>query len=123
MRTKYHWTQILVRHPFMKCSSENQDLLMTGSIFSQGIFICLCGLALTVSSDFITDKNWPALNKGKGDGFMILGATLYGFSQYYSTLFAHSSPRGLTNIVANALEEFFVRKSPLYEVIGPATFF
>jgi hypothetical protein len=52
-------------------------------------------LGLTVASDFITDKNWPALNKGKGDAFMILGATLYGFSQFYSTLFAHSS-RGLT---------------------------
>jgi len=74
MRTKYHWTQIL------------------------GILICLCGLGLTVASDFITDKNWPALNKGKGDAFMILGATLYGFT--------------------NATEEFFVRKSPLYEVVG-----
>jgi solute carrier family 35 protein F1/2 len=74
MRTKYHWTQIL------------------------GVLVCLVGLGMTVSSDFITDKNWPALNKGKGDAFMILGATLYGFT--------------------NATEEFFVRKSPLYEVVG-----
>ncbi|KAG6328636.1 hypothetical protein ID866_10453 [Astraeus odoratus] len=74
MRTKYHWTQIL------------------------GILICVGGLGMLVASDFLTDKNWPALDKGKGDAFMILGATLYGFT--------------------NATEEFFVRKSPLYEVVG-----
>jgi len=38
------------------------------------------------------------VNKGKGDAFMILGATLYGFT--------------------NATEEFFVRRRPLYEVVG-----
>jgi len=74
MRTKYHWTQIL------------------------GVLICVGGLGMLVSSDFITDKSWPALNKGKGDALMIIGATLYGIS--------------------NATEEFFVRKSPLYEVVG-----
>ena len=37
---------------------------------------------MLVSSDFLTDKNYPALNKGKGDAFMIVGATLYGFSEY-----------------------------------------
>jgi solute carrier family 35 protein F1/2 len=46
----------------------------------------------------LTDKNYPALSKGKGDAFMIVGATLYGFT--------------------NATEEFFVRRSPLYEVVG-----
>jgi len=74
MRTKYHWTQLL------------------------GVAVCIGGLVMLFASDLITKKNYKALNKGKGDGFMILGATLYGFT--------------------NATEEFFVRRSPLYEVIG-----
>ncbi|KAI0051006.1 DUF914-domain-containing protein [Auriscalpium vulgare] len=74
MRPKYHWTQVL------------------------GILICIGGLGLLVASDQITDKDYPALSKGKGDAFMIIGASLYGFT--------------------NATEEFFVRRSPLYEVVG-----
>jgi len=74
LRPRYHWTQIL------------------------GVLICVAGLGLNVGSDHITDKNYPALSKGKGDAFMIAGATLYGFT--------------------NATEEFFVRKSPLFEVVG-----
>ncbi|KIM83020.1 hypothetical protein PILCRDRAFT_819814 [Piloderma croceum F 1598] len=74
MRTKYHWTQIL------------------------GVFVCVGGLGMLVGSDMLTDKNFPATSRGKGDAFMIVGATLYGFT--------------------NATEEFFVRRSPLYEVVG-----
>ncbi|ETW79224.1 hypothetical protein HETIRDRAFT_324636 [Heterobasidion irregulare TC 32-1] len=74
MRPRYHWTQIL------------------------GIVVCVAGLGLLVASDQLTDKDYPALSKGKGDAFMIIGATLYGFT--------------------NATEEFFVRRSPLYEVVG-----
>ncbi|KAI0741890.1 hypothetical protein C8Q80DRAFT_1196879 [Daedaleopsis nitida] len=74
MRPKYHWTQLL------------------------GMFICIAGLGLLVASDEITDKDWPALSRAKGDVFMLVGASLYGFT--------------------NATEEFFVRKSPLYEVVG-----
>ncbi|KAI0272590.1 DUF914-domain-containing protein [Gloeopeniophorella convolvens] len=74
MRTHFHWTQVL------------------------GVLICVAGLGLLVASDQITDKDWPALSKRKGDAFMIVGATLYGFT--------------------NATEEFFVRRSPLYEVVG-----
>jgi hypothetical protein len=37
---------------------------------------------MLVGSDFLTDKNYPALNKGKGDGFMIIGATLYGICKF-----------------------------------------
>jgi solute carrier family 35 protein F1/2 len=74
MRPKYHWTQIL------------------------GVLICIGGLGMLVGSDALTQKSWEAVSKGKGDAFMIAGATLYGFT--------------------NATEEFFVRKSPLYEVIG-----
>lgn len=74
MRTKYHWTQLL------------------------GVFICIGGLGLLVASDQLTQKDWQALSRAKGDGFMIAGATLYGFT--------------------NATEEFLVRKRPLYEVVG-----
>lgn len=74
MRTKYHWTQVL------------------------GVLVCVGGLGMLVASDMLTDKNYPALSRGKGDAFMIVGATLYGFT--------------------NATEEFFVRRSPLYEVVG-----
>ena len=38
---------------------------------------------MLVGSDHLTDKNYPALNKAKGDGFMIAGATLYGFSKCF----------------------------------------
>ncbi|KAJ6621359.1 DUF914-domain-containing protein [Mycena sp. CBHHK59/15] len=74
MRPKYHWTQIL------------------------GVFICISGLGLLVGSDELTKKDWTAMSRGKGDAFMIAGATLYGFT--------------------NATEELFVRKRPLYEVVG-----
>ncbi|KAM6502213.1 DUF914 domain membrane protein [Amanita muscaria] len=74
MRVRYHWTQLL------------------------GVLICIGGLGMLVASDVITGKNWEAISKGKGDAFMIAGATLYGFT--------------------NATEEFFVRKRPLYEVVG-----
>jgi len=74
MRTKYHWTQIF------------------------GVFICVVGLGLLVASDELTQKDWTAVSRAKGDCFMLAGATLYGFT--------------------NATEEFFVRKRPLYEVVG-----
>ncbi|ESK96458.1 duf914 domain membrane protein [Moniliophthora roreri MCA 2997] len=75
MRTKYHWTQYL------------------------GVFICIGGLGMLLASDIITDtKTWVAASRAKGNGFMIAGATLYGFT--------------------NATEEYLVRKRPLYEVVG-----
>jgi solute carrier family 35 protein F1/2 len=74
MRPNYRWSQII------------------------GIMICVGGLGMLVASDQITDKDFPAVNKVKGDIFMLFGASLYGFT--------------------NATEEFFVRRSPLYEVVG-----
>ncbi|KAF9646244.1 DUF914-domain-containing protein [Thelephora ganbajun] len=74
IRTKYRWAQLV------------------------GILICVGGLGMLVASDQLTDKDWKASNKVKGDMFMLAGATLYGFT--------------------NAAEEFFVRQSPLYEVVG-----
>ena len=58
MRPKYTWTQLL------------------------GVLVCVGGLGLLVASDKITDKDYPAANMALGDGLMILGATLYGFSEY-----------------------------------------
>ena len=46
------------------------------------MFICIAGLGLLVASDEITKKDWTAVARGKGDGFMIAGATLYGFSVF-----------------------------------------
>jgi solute carrier family 35, member F1/2 len=80
----------------------------------QGVLICVAGLGMLVASDEITGKDWKAVSKGKGDGFMIGGATLYGFSTC-----SWSISLSAFNILwykANATEEFFVRKRPFYEV-------
>lgn len=58
-----------------RCYSEHDR-----SQLLQGVVICMIGLGLLVASDQITHKNWTALDKGRGDVFMIIGATLYGFS-------------------------------------------
>jgi len=87
-----------------------------GLTICQGVLICIGGLGLLVVSDFVTDKNYPALDRAKGDGFMIAGATLYGFSTF-DPMFNVPNPL-MDMISANATEEFFVRKRPLYEVVG-----
>ena len=53
----------------------------------QGVLICIAGLGLQVLSDHYTDKNYPALDKSLGDGLMIAGATLYGFSMSGDTAY------------------------------------
>jgi solute carrier family 35 protein F1/2 len=76
----------------------------------------MIGLGLLVASDQITKKTWVALDRSKGDLFMIIGATLYGFSaSFYAVTLARTTDRKLE---ANATEEFLVRRSPLYEVLG-----
>jgi hypothetical protein len=47
----------------------------------QGALICVLGSGLLVGADQLTNKDWEAVSKGKGDTFMILGATLFGFSE------------------------------------------
>lgn len=61
-------------------------VLMSTSTYVKGVLICVAGLGLLVASDQITDKDWTALSRAKGDGFMIAGATLYGFSMFFSNL-------------------------------------
>lgn len=76
--------------------------------------MCIGGLGLLVVSDTLTDRNYPALNKGKGDAFMIVGATLYGFSEFCSPCPVICCR--MPSFAANATEEFLVRRRPLYEV-------
>ena len=96
---------------FRSCIPKQDPLQL-----SQGVMICVTGLGLLVASDQLTNKDWDAVNKGKGDAFMILGASLYGFSASCAAMvLAHKTDR---NLVANATEEFLVRKRPLYEVVG-----
>ncbi|SCV74960.1 BQ2448_7989 [Microbotryum intermedium] len=78
VKARYHWSQIVA------------------------VLICILGLGLLVTSDDITDKNYPANNRVLGDILMLIGATGYGLS--------------------NSLEEFFVRQRPLYEVVGQMGF-
>ena len=104
IRVRYHWTQILVSLCVAGCSLE--------LIFHQGVFVCVAGLILLVASDVATNKNGAAHRRGEGDGFMVAAATLYGTGMVLPS----SLDFYLTWVKANALEEVFVRKSPIYEV-------
>lgn len=80
LRVRYHWTQVL------------------------GILICCGGMGVLLARDA---KSQGGVSNGmptelKGDLFMLLGASLYGFS--------------------NVAEEFLVSKAPLYEVVGQIGF-
>ena len=46
----------------------------------------MAGLGLLVASDELTQKDWTAVSRAKGDCFMLAGATLYGFSAYWIVL-------------------------------------
>ncbi|KAF9779716.1 DUF914-domain-containing protein [Thelephora terrestris] len=64
-----------------------------------GTLTCICGLGMLVGSNLLSGVIlWQPVDEVKGDLFMVAGATLYGLN--------------------NAAEEFFVRQSPLYEVLG-----
>ncbi|KAH7882285.1 solute carrier family 35 member SLC35F1/F2/F6 [Phlebopus sp. FC_14] len=63
-----------------------------------GIIVSICGLALLVLSDFVTGKDGHAEDRAKGDTLIIAAATCFG--------------------IVNATEEFLVRRSPIYEVVG-----
>ncbi|KAG6379528.1 hypothetical protein JVT61DRAFT_10023 [Boletus reticuloceps] len=63
-----------------------------------GVLISMGGLCLLVVSDLVVGKDGHAESRGTGDALMLVAATIFG--------------------VSNATEEFFVRHSPLYEVVG-----
>lgn len=56
MKTRYHYSQII------------------------GVVVCLVGLGLLVTSDYLTGKNYDANSKVIGDVCMIFGAIGYGLS-------------------------------------------
>ena len=130
MGTKYHWTQILVSTQlslfflsfllfrFSYDFNATQRLALVWCI-TQGVLVCVGGLGMLVGSDVLTDKNWTAVSKGKGDAFMILGATLYGLSKCFVCCCHLQIAEVIFCVLANATEEFFVRRSPLYEVKLP----
>lgn len=66
-----------------------------------GILICIGGMGVLIASDHITDSDGTgsgASDELKGDLFALLGATFYGLT--------------------NTVEEYFVSKRPMYEVLG-----
>ncbi|KAA8907431.1 hypothetical protein FN846DRAFT_696065 [Sphaerosporella brunnea] len=80
LKVRYHWTQVI------------------------GILICCGGMGLLLARDA---ANGSAVHSGiptelKGDLFMLLGASIYGFT--------------------NVAEEFLVSQAPLYEVVGQIGF-
>lgn len=61
--------------------SPELELIMT-TCSHQGVLTCICGLVMLVVSDQLTaNGSKEASNKAKGDLFMVIGATLYGFSE------------------------------------------
>lgn len=74
LHVRYHWSQYL------------------------GILVTVGGMALLIVSDRLTGKDYHATDHVKGDLFVLLGASCYGFS--------------------NTFEEFLVSERPLYEVLG-----
>lgn len=67
-----------------------------------GIFVACVGLGLLIASDYLRGANTRGTDKVKGDGFALLSATFYAFSNCY--------------------EEWMVSKRPMYEVIGQLAF-
>lgn len=70
-----------------------------------GILICIGGMGILIASDHITGANGGDYSSGsqvKGDLFALLSSTFYGLS--------------------NVVEEYFVSKRPMYEVIGQLAF-
>ncbi|KAH0834695.1 DUF914-domain-containing protein [Lanmaoa asiatica] len=92
MKTKYHWTQVLVGLGLLRLAMFRVDPIL------QGVVISISGLCLLVVSDLVTGKDGHAESRATGDALMVVAATIFGIS--------------------NATEEFFVRHSPLYEVVG-----
>ncbi|KAF9125227.1 hypothetical protein BGW39_007550 [Mortierella sp. 14UC] len=67
-----------------------------------GVFLAMAGMGFLIWSDMEAGKDFPGSDYVKGDLFCLLGATLYA--------------------VSNVYQEFLVRQTPLYEVVGQLGF-
>jgi solute carrier family 35 protein F1/2 len=67
-----------------------------------GVFFAMAGMGFLIWSDMEAGKDFPGSDYVKGDLFCVLGATLYA--------------------VSNVYQEFLVRQTPLYEVVGQLGF-
>lgn len=67
-----------------------------------GVFFAMAGMGFLIWSDMEAGKDFPGSDYVKGDLFCLLGATLYA--------------------VSNVYQEFLVRQTPLYEVVGQLGF-
>lgn len=76
MRTKYHWTQVLVGLGMLRLAMLHVDSI------PQGVVICIAGLCLLVVSDMVTGKDGHAESRAFGDALMVVAATLFGICMY-----------------------------------------
>ncbi|GJJ69869.1 solute carrier family 35, member F1/2 [Entomortierella parvispora] len=67
-----------------------------------GVFLAMVGMGFLIWSDMVAGKDFPGSDYVKGDLFCLLGATLYA--------------------VSNVYQEFLVRQTPMYEVVGQLGF-
>ncbi|KAG9063891.1 hypothetical protein KI688_004005 [Linnemannia hyalina] len=67
-----------------------------------GVFFAMAGMGFLIWSDMEAGKDFPGSDYVKGDLFCLLGASLYA--------------------VSNVYQEFLVRQTPLYEVVGQLGF-
>ncbi|KAF9564121.1 hypothetical protein EC968_004624 [Mortierella alpina] len=67
-----------------------------------GVVLAMTGMGFLIWSDMEAGKDFPGSDYVKGDLFCLLGATLYA--------------------VSNVYQEFLVRQTPMYEVVGQLGF-
>ncbi|KAF9106000.1 hypothetical protein BGX29_010765 [Mortierella sp. GBA35] len=67
-----------------------------------GVLLAMIGMGFLIWSDMEAGKDFPGSDYVKGDLFCLLGATLYA--------------------VSNVYQEFLVRQTPMYEVVGQLGF-
>lgn len=75
MRTKYHWTQVLVGL-CLSCP------VFCVTVVLQGVLISIGGLCLLVVSDMVTGKHEQASSRVAGDALMLVAATAFGICAY-----------------------------------------
>ncbi|KAG0202870.1 hypothetical protein BGX28_004746 [Mortierella sp. GBA30] len=67
-----------------------------------GVFVAMIGMGFLIWSDMDAGEDFPGSSYVKGDVFVLMGATLFA--------------------VSNVYQEFLVRQTPMYEVVGQLGF-